>query len=43
VDEPAGAVADASRTPIAGLTDLDRLEAESIHIMREVVAEADSR
>ena len=29
----------AARTPVAGLGHLDRLEAESIHILREVVAE----
>jgi hypothetical protein len=27
--------------PMSGLSHLDRLEAESIHIMRETVAEAD--
>src|ERR1700694_88165 len=30
-----------SQSPAAGLTHLDRLEAESIHIFREVVAEAE--
>ena len=29
--------------PMSGLTHLDRLEAESIHIMRETVAEARGR
>ena len=29
--------------PLSSLTHLERLEAESIHIMREVVAEASSR
>ena len=46
--EPAGTRADSpativssSRVPAATLTHLQRLEAESIHIMREVVAECD--
>jgi len=42
VDESAGAMASTSRTPVTGLRNLDRLEAESIHLMREVVAEADN-
>ena len=33
--------ASSSPTPVATLTHLQRLEAESIHIMREVVAECD--
>jgi len=35
-------MASTSRTPVTGLRNLDRLEAESIHLMREVVAEADN-
>jgi sulfate adenylyltransferase subunit 2 len=38
---PSPASTPVRRTPVTNLTHLQRLEAESIHIMREVVAEAD--